>query len=202
MTWTAGTGNPLPRARARPAPCRSPAAWPRLAAASLAAFLFPFGAFAADVSMASGPAVVVDSTHLEVAGRHFKLYGIDGPDIDETCDDAQDKEYPCGIDARAALADLVKGGSVSCLPRGPNANAELLGVCSTGATDLAEAMIAAGWAVADRPRTLYYEKAEEEARLTKHGLWQGRFVPPSDWRIGERVPQSHIGKGSNSEKLF
>ena len=202
MTRTAGSGNALPRARGRPTRHCSPAPWRHLAAAALAALLFPFAVFATDVSVASGPAVVVDATHLEVAGRQFKLYGIDGPDIDETCDDAAGKEYPCGIDARTALVDLVKGGGASCLPRGPNENAELLGVCSGGTTDLAEAMIEAGWAIADRPRTLYYEKAEEQARLTKHGLWQGRFVPPGDWRIGERVPQSHIGKGNNPEKLF
>ncbi|HUI17367.1 MAG TPA: thermonuclease family protein [Alphaproteobacteria bacterium] len=202
MTRAAGTGTALQHPRGRHSrPC-SPAIWRHLAAASLAALLFPCAVFATDVSVARGPAFVVDATHLEVAGRQFKLYGVDGPDIDETCDDAQGKEYPCGIDARTALADLIKGGSVSCLPRGPNENAELLGVCSSGTTDLAEAMIEAGWAIADRPRTLYYEKAEEQARLTKHGLWQGRFVPPGDWRIGERVPQSHVGKGNNSEKLF
>ena len=202
MTRSAGPGNALPRARRHRTRHCPPAPWRHLAAAALAALLFPFAVFATDVSVASGPASVVDATHLEVAGRQFKLYGIDGPDIDETCDDAAGKEYPCGIDARAALAELVKGGSASCLPRGPNENAELLGVCSSGTTDLAEAMIEAGWAIADRPRTLYYEKAEEQARLTKHGLWQGRFVPPGDWRIGERVPQSHVGKGNNPEKLF
>ena len=190
-----------------------------------AALLPPLVARAADASVASGPATVIDSTHLELAGRRFKLYGIDGPDVDETCTDAQGKDYPCGIDARAALADLVKGGSVSCLPRGPNESAEPLAVlvkngsvsclprgpnesaeplaaCSIADTDLAAAMIAAGWAIADRTRTLYYEKAEEDARLSKHGLWQGPFVPPGDWRLGERVPQSHVGKGPVPEKLF
>jgi len=190
----------LPR---NPAPSRLTLAGAWFAALSLAALALPCAhARAADVSISRGPALVIDATHLEVAGRRFKLYGIDGPDIDETCSDAEGKDYPCGVDARAALADLVMGGSVSCLPRGPNENAEQLAVCSIGTTDLAAAMIAAGWAIADRTRTLYYEKAEEEARLTKHGLWQGPFVPPGDWRLGERVPQSHVGKGASPEKLF
>ena len=159
---------------------------------------------AADLSLASGPAVVVDASHLDVAGRRFKLYGIDAPDLDETCNDADEKEYACGIEARNALAGLVAGAAVSCLPRGPNENAEALGVCSVGSGDVAQAMIAKGWAIADRTRTLYYEKAEEDARLTKLGLWQGRFVPPVAWRLGERVPQSRSGgnKASSPGKLF
>lgn len=159
---------------------------------------------AADVSVASGPPTVIDATHLDVAGRRFKLYGIDGPDLDETCSDADEKDYPCGVEARNALSGLINGATVSCLPRGPNENDEELAACSAANVDLAQAMIAKGWAIADRTRTLYYEKAEEEARLTKQGLWQGRFVPPAAWRIGERVPQSHTGgsKGLNPGKLF
>jgi len=178
--------------------------WLRGALLVLAAVVFGGSLRAAEVSVAKGPATVVDATHLDVAGRRFKLYGIDGPDLDETCDDASDKEYPCGVEARNALAALVKGGEVSCLPRGPNDNAQMLAVCSAASVDLAQAMIEQGWAIADRTRTLYYEKAEEAARLAKHGLWQGRFVPPAAWRIGERVPQSRTGgpKGLTPEKLF
>jgi len=203
MTGGVGIADALRRTSGPFAPRPLFARWLRAALISLASFLIPLDLRAADVSVASGAAAVIDASHLEIAGRRFKLYGIDAPDIDETCNDAQGKEYPCGADARQALADLVKGGSVSCLPRGPNENDETLGVCSIGTSDLAQAMIDAGWAIADRTRTLYYEKAEEEARVKKQGLWQGQFVPPGDWRVGERVPQSHTGNKENSpEKLF
>ena len=203
MTRAVGTADALPRTSGTLAPRPLFARWLCAALVSLGPLFVPLDLHAADVSLASGAAVVIDASHLEIAGRRFKLYGVDAPDIDETCNDAQGKEYPCGVDARQALADLVKGGSVSCLPRGPNENDETLGVCSIGTSDLAQAMIDAGWAIADRTRTLYYEKAEEEARVKKQGLWQWQFVPPGDWRIGERVPQSHTGnKENNPEKLF
>ena len=203
MTQKVGTAVALPKTSGAFTPRPSFARWLCRALLALAPFLMPLDLHAADISVARGAAVVIDASHLEIAGRRFKLYGIDAPDIDETCNDAQGKEYPCGVDARQALADLVKGGSVSCLPRGPNENDETLGVCSIGTSDLAQAMIDAGWAIADRTRTLYYEKAEEEARVKKQGLWQGQFIPPGDWRVGERVPQSHTGnKESSPEKLF
>ena len=53
--------------------------------------------------MATGAATVVDASHLEVAGQRFKLYGIDAPDPDETCQEAKGSEYPCGIEARVWL---------------------------------------------------------------------------------------------------
>lgn len=173
------------------------------AALALAAFLAVGGARAADVSLATGPAVVIDASHLEIAGRRFKFYGIEAPDLDETCLDAQGKEYACGLEARKALGELVKDAPANCLPRGPDQNNETLGTCSVGKVDLAQALIDAGWAVSDRTRSLYYENSEEKARIAKRGLWQGQFVPPADWRAGERVPQSRKGlKGSGPGALF
>ena len=152
-------------------------------------------AHANDGGRVTGPATVIDASHLEVAGRQFKIYGIDAPDLDQTCADGQGKDYPCGIEARRSLAKLVQGTEVSCQPRGPNQINETLATCSAGKTDLAEALVAAGWALADRPRTLYYEEDELKARTAKHGLWQGAFLSPAEWRNGERVPQKRRGGG-------
>ncbi|MFI4987389.1 MAG: thermonuclease family protein [Alphaproteobacteria bacterium] len=185
-------------------PPRPPAGdWLKVAILALAAVLAAAPSRAEDTAVVRGAAAVIDATHLDIAGRRFKLYGIDAPDIDETCSDAAGKDYPCGIQARAALAELIKDGTVACLPRGVDQSNEPLGACSVGKLDLAQALIDAGWAIADRARTLYYEKAEEQARTTQHGLWQGPFVPPAAWRAGERVPQSHTGgTGIYRQKLF
>ena len=85
---------------------------------------------------------------------------------------------------------LIGAEPVNCVPRGPNEVDMTLAVCSAGRIDLAQAMIEAGWAIADRPRTLYYEQSELDTRVKKAGLWQGPFVSPQEWRNGERVPAS------------
>jgi endonuclease YncB( thermonuclease family) len=144
----------------------------------------------ADHGPATGTALAIDASHLEIAGRRFKLYGIDAPDVDQTCADAKGQDYPCGIEARAALAALVKDASVTCQPLGPNQRNEMLAHCTVGEINVARALIDAGWAIADRARTLNYEAPELVARAAKRGIWQGRFVPPGDWRAGERVPQT------------
>ncbi len=169
----------------------------------LLALIPPCAGRAADGGRVSGPATVIDASHLEVAGRRFKIYGIDAPDPDQTCEDNRGKDYPCGIEARRALAQLVQGSEVSCQPRGPNQLNETLATCSAGETDLAQALVAAGWALADRARTLYYEEDELKARTTKHGLWQGAFLAPAEWRNGERVaPKQRGGSPLGPQGLF
>lgn len=142
----------------------------------------------------TGPAKAIDGSHVEILGKHFKLYGIDTPDTDETCEAANKEPYPCGLEARQALEKLVKGSEVQCHTRGPNELNEELAVCSIGNTDLARAMIDGGWAIADRARTLYYEKAEEAARTAKRGIWQGRFILPNEWRTGVRTFKGQKGR--------
>jgi endonuclease YncB( thermonuclease family) len=136
----------------------------------------------------TGTALAIDASHVSIEGQRFKLFGIDAPDVDETCNDAKGVAYPCGVEARAALAALVAGKSVTCRPRGPNQFDETLARCMAGPVDLARDLAEAGWAIADRTRTLDYEPSELAAREAKRGIWQGRFVPPVDWRAGERVP--------------
>ena len=150
---------------------------------------------AADGGRITGPATVIDASHLEVAGRRVKIYGIDAPDPDQTCEDREGKDYPCGIEARRTLARIVQGEEVSCQPRGPNQLNETLATCSTGQTDLAQALVTTGWALADRPRTLDYEEDELKARTAKLGLWQGAFLSPAEWRNGERVAPKKRGGG-------
>jgi len=164
-----------------------------LAAIAISAIFWVRFAIGQNMPVATGAATVVDASHLDVAGQRFKLYGIDAPDADEICQEAKGSEYPCGIEAREALVKLASAGSVSCLPRGPNALNEMLAICTVGQTDIARALVEAGWAIADRTRTLYYEDLELAARTAKRGLWRGPFVAPDAWRIGERVPQSRSG---------
>jgi endonuclease YncB( thermonuclease family) len=150
--------------------------------------------------VAAGPAVVIDGRTLDVAGRRFQLYGVDAPDPDQTCEDAAKKDYPCGLMARDFLARLAAGGPARCTPREPNALDFMMAVCAIGGVDLAQALIDAGWAIADRGRSLYYEDSELAARAKKIGLWQGPFVTPQEWRNGERVPASR-SLNEGGEKL-
>jgi endonuclease YncB( thermonuclease family) len=52
-------------------------------------------------TMVEGRARVVDGDTLEVGGRKVRLFGIDAPELDQTCD-AEGQLWACGAEARAA----------------------------------------------------------------------------------------------------
>jgi hypothetical protein len=51
---------------------------------------------------------------------------------------------------------------------------------SAGPTDLNAEMVRSGWAVTDGGRD--HRRAEDEARVARRGMWQGRFRRPAEWR--------------------
>ena len=127
---------------------------------------------------------VVDGDSLEVAGHRVRLFGIDAPESLQDCRDARGKYYPCGLDARDALAGLIGRQSVSCKPVGESYGRDV-SLCTAGGRDLSEAMVRSGHALElqqySRGR---YADAEREARNARRGLWAGDFEQPSDWRHG------------------
>ncbi len=110
----------------------------------------------------------------------MRLRGIDAPEYRQTCTTGG-KAYPCGRQARAALAAMTAGKAVTCKGWERDKYDRLLAVCSVGspALDINGAMVRQGWAVAYGG----YRSEEAEARKAKRGLWQGEFQRPRDWRI-------------------
>ncbi|MEE9139262.1 MAG: thermonuclease family protein [Alphaproteobacteria bacterium] len=136
-----------------------------------------------------GAPTVIDGDTLELQGRRFDLYGIDAPEIDQTCT-AGDKSYPCGIVARAALMDLTAGASVECTVRAREEDGRTLATCLSDGYDLAEGLAHTGWGLADRKVTERYVPTESRARDAGRGLWRGTFTPPWEWRKGRHLDSS------------
>jgi len=61
----------------------------------------------------------------------------------------------------------------------------VLARCRVGDTDLGDAIVSAGWAVAD----LEYALPLAEARINRRGIWSGEFVDPADWRRQKADPE-------------
>ncbi len=152
-----------------------------------------------DRTVYRGPATVIDGRTLEVGGKRFRLYGIDAPDLDQTCRTARGDSYYCGRIAKAGLMDITVGATVECRPRVRDTDYVWLATCKAAEFDLSRGMVHAGWALADRTRTQDYVDVEYDARKAKRGLWRGRFVPPWEWRKGIRSaedrPKSRLLEG-------
>jgi endonuclease YncB( thermonuclease family) len=130
----------------------------------------------------SGRARVIDGDTIRIAGIPIRLEGIDAPERDQTCDDANGKPWPCGVAATRRLRERAARQSVSCRPRAIDRYGRVVAACSLpDGSDINAWMVREGWAVAYGFAKIYFAE-ELEAKAAKRGIWAGSFVPPADWR--------------------
>jgi len=128
---------------------------------------------------------VVDGDTLRFGGTRVRLTGLDAPELDQTCRDEAGAEYGCGAAAKAFLADFIGGRTIQCIPSGRDKYGRVLATCTVGGADLGNAIVEAGWAMAEAD----YLFALGTARLQKRGIWRGRFEDPADWRRDHGVSE-------------
>ena len=153
----------------------------RFAGPSVLIFLLSLAAAPAQPADVGGQARVIDGKTLEVDGRRFSLFGIDAPDLGQTCP-WPNKVIPCGRIARTAMMDLVAQTRVTCAPMVETRAGIQLARCSAGGFDIARNMVHTGWALAFRPESSLYIDTENKAKAARRGLWKGEFTPPWVWR--------------------
>lgn len=131
----------------------------------------------------AGPAAAVDGDTIVIAGQPVRLWGIDAPEADQTCQDLDGEAWPCGQYAKQILANLVSTASVICVPQGLNHDGVIVAYCTSEGRDLAWAMVAFGFAV-DVPEMSggAYRDPQAQSAAVKAGIWSGT--------IGD-APKSH-----------
>lgn len=152
----------------------------RFVAAFVAAALIHAHAAMAEPSTIGLPEVV-DGETLRVGGKTFRLYGIDAPDIAQTCE-IRGRTYNCGRVSMTALMDLVAGVKIRCAPRRNSPGTPAVAHCFAAGYDLSEGMVHTGWALAMPRDGTKYARIEARAKTAKRGLWKGKFTLPWEWR--------------------
>lgn len=129
--------------------------------------------------------VSIDGDSLRAAnGDEYRIFGIDAPELKQSCEEANGRSWACGRAAKVKLTTLIKGGNVACQVRDKDRYGRYVAVCGAeGVPDLGEAMVRDGYAI-DLGRKFGnpYAGAEAEARADKRGIWRGNFERPADWR--------------------
>ncbi len=129
-----------------------------------------------------GQAFAMDGDSLRIGQDRIRLIGLDAPEYEQECEDADGEPYPCGIEARDALAGLIGDAEIVCEANGRDQYGRALAVCTRGGADIGEALVERGLAVADGQ----YVAEESAAKASRNGIWQGEFIHPEEWRRGAR----------------
>jgi endonuclease YncB( thermonuclease family) len=144
----------------------------------LAWITLPIGAQAQTFS---GTATALDGDRLSVSGISIRLFGIDAPELGQTCS-RSGTSWPCGEEARQSLAKLVTGQRVECRGRGIDTYGRTLAVCATASGELNRALVEQGWATAFRKYSDAYVAEEVRARAAAAGIWSSEFEAPEAFR--------------------
>jgi len=128
-----------------------------------------------------GPAQVIEGDTLQFADIRVRIYGIDAPDIRQTCV-WKSKTVRCGVLSRDALKDLIFGASVKCVKRSVLADKTVIATCTADDRDIGRNLVHTGWSLADARQSKRYIPVQEKSRKARRGLWRGPFVKPWDWK--------------------
>jgi endonuclease YncB( thermonuclease family) len=130
----------------------------------------------------SGVPRVVDGDTLAIGATKVRLEGIDAPETDQVCLNANGGRWACGVDARDQLAAHIAGREINCTSNGTDVYRRTLAICYLVDEDLNGWMVQEGWALAYVKYSKTYVHVEEEARTQQPGMWKGAFIAPWDWR--------------------
>jgi endonuclease YncB( thermonuclease family) len=111
--------------------------------------------------------IVIAAHTIKARGRDIHLAGIDAPDFNLRCGEG-DAAWPCGRMARAALRRFIRGRAIECkVPAGADAIPDPA-TCRVAGDDIAQWLVAQGWAKPDGDR---YGEERDAARDAARGLW-------------------------------
>ena len=146
-------------------------------------------------NMQSRGAFASDGDSLRINGQRVRLWGIDAPELEQTCTKPDGTEWSCGRVSRDRLAARIKNVTVECSGTRRDQFGRLLAICTVNGRDIGSQMVREGLAVSYGA----YRPEETMAKADKSGLWVGDFVNPRDWRDGQR---NETGPGGFLEWLF
>ncbi|MFC7537804.1 thermonuclease family protein [Sphingomonas sp. GCM10030256] len=138
-----------------------------------------------------------DGDSFQVNGQRIRLFGIDAPEFDQTCQRAGG-DWQCGQAAAEALSRLVVGKDVRCVAAGTDQYDRILARCTVGQVDVNRFMVANGLAVAFRRYSNDYVSAEETAKAARRGIWAGTFTMPSEVRAADRASRPAVSSGRHA----
>ena len=131
---------------------------------------------------ASSSLKIIDGDTIILNSEKIRFYGIDTPEIKQTCTDNYGHTYSCGIRAKLELEKIIGSKKISCIKKTKDRYKRSISICYVDKNDINSLMVKRGWALAYRKYSKKYVKDEAIAKLNNAGMWSGKFIAPWKWR--------------------
>ena len=125
---------------------------------------------------------IIDGDTIILNSEKIRFYGIDTPELKQTCTDNNGHSYLCGIKATLELKKIIGSKKVSCIKKTKDRYKRSISICFVDGNDINSLMVKKGWALAYRKYSKKYVKDEAIAKSNKAGMWSGNFIVPWKWR--------------------
>jgi endonuclease YncB( thermonuclease family) len=137
-----------------------------------------------DVAL-KGRTRVIDGDTIELAGKRIRIFGIDAPEQDQTCERGGGGTWNCGAEATRYLRRITGSQIVDCSVRTTDVYGRYVARCLVEDEDLGRAMVRSGFAI-NTSRAGDYAAEQASARAGRLGIWSGTFQDPKAWRDAHR----------------
>jgi endonuclease YncB( thermonuclease family) len=148
---------------------------------------------------------VIDADTWDVGGKRVRLYGIDAPELAQTCTNRQGVEWACGRWATDQVRARYGGRVATCSAVTTDRYGRIVARCFIAGRDVGRALVSDGLAFAYRRYSMDYDLEEKQAAVNDRGLHASRVQSPAayraDGRTGSAAPVGACGiKGNISSK--
>ena len=131
---------------------------------------------------ASSSLKIIDGDTIILNSEKIRFYGIDTPEIKQTCADKHGHTYLCGVKAKLELEKIIGSKKISCIKKTKDRYKRSISICYVDKNDINSLMVKRGWALAYRKYSKKYVRDEAIAKLNNAGMWSGKFIAPWKWR--------------------
>ena len=133
-----------------------------------------------------GRAHVHDGDTFTVSGVKIRLFGVDAPEMDQTCKMPDGSDWACGRWSRDQVREMLKGQELRCVKRVFDKYGRMVARCYLGKQDLAEMLVRDGIVFSYASFSRDYISVEKTAAVAGRGLWVAKVISPAEFRRQKR----------------
>jgi endonuclease YncB( thermonuclease family) len=122
------------------------------------------------------PFLILDGLTFSAGLSTYRLDGLKGPPSTAACRNSDGHLWACGLQARAALNNVIQRKRLVCTPVRTGQNGVAEATCTADGADVGGQLAAQGWARPVGDASGAYRAEAHEAEQDKRGLWNGGWT--------------------------